>query len=123
VGAARKKLKASEAIRKGIALDGKQIRGTLFELNDKGKLVGCCALGAMALGGGWRPEIEPIVGSTSGPLFCLINEFAAEDILEAKFHEAQEAYFERYGASIDSDNDYHKLSRQQIARRLEKIGF
>lgn len=43
-------MKLSTAIRKGIKLDGKQVRRKVFELNKAGEIIGCCAMGAAAIG-------------------------------------------------------------------------
>lgn len=47
-------MKLSEAIREGIKKDGYQAYGQLFEIRED-KVVGCCALGAAALGIGMNP--------------------------------------------------------------------
>lgn len=56
-------MKLSEAIRAGVKLDGKQIYECLYEFDNTGKAIGCCALGAAKIGAinsVYRKDLEKV---------------------------------------------------------------
>lgn len=107
-------MKLSAAIRKGAMKVPRQIRGVLYMLDSCGNIIGCCALGAAALGSGIKFK---------STYYCYDY-----DILEDAFPILSTQLVQRGEGTIPlleaiwKLNDAHHWTFDQIATWLESHG-
>lgn len=114
-------MKLSTAMLKGTKLDGRQITDELFEINAKGKVTGCCALGAAYLGlpkklQEYSPEKYTLEFGEEPYMNVLSIHFPALD----EFSDIRD---EELRHTIISANDTRGWTRERIAKWLKSIGL
>jgi len=99
-------MKISEAIRIGIKLDGKQLIGTLYDFDETGNAIGCCAIGAAKIGILGTIKQDILEKANSADLFPDIFNLYRDNTLFSE---------------MSSRNDARE-TREDIADWLESIG-
>lgn len=118
------KMKLSEAIREGIKKDGFQTQYSLFQYDYKGKIEGCCVLGAALIGVNkaqqrrsmnWVGDLEEATGA---PLSFVLPNDKIPEVVRAHSPQIPSLYF-----VVTTLNDRHQWSRESIADWLESVGY
>lgn len=124
-----RKLRLATAIRKGVEADGPQVRGTLFRVNRKGKITGCCALGAAMIGvglvdpaGTYDPYDDDAFDD--GKLDRLITD-GLKNVGSCPVKGCKNLFHNTDGNTlielVPHLNDEHKWSRERIAEWAEGV--
>ena len=121
-------MELSEAILLGCKQSKRRTTEDYFDFNDKGKVVGSCALGAAYLGLGYSIPADEDAYYYNGGMDSISDILHTKFTLENPVRERCPARGCSFGMEHLEDlvvhlNDYHCWKRSKIAKHLKRLGY